>query len=117
MRSNKFLSTHATALQLAPQPIFLPVRKQVADRIAVQAQEGISFELAANFVETLDRILNYSIDPEFRAPTPPQVRLACFIAKELGLDLEEEVLASKSLLERFITKYHPTLEKLREEAS
>lgn len=115
MFPEKQLRTDLVSLDISPEPIFLPVRKQVALNIAAQIEDGISFEMTTVNLETLDRLLNYSLKPEYRAPSTGQIKLVGVIASELEIEVDEDVYKLKSETERFIAKYHPTLEAIRDQ--
>jgi len=111
MLIKKSLARFNLPLTLASQTVFLPVRKHVVVNIEEQIDAGIQFEFKPEYVDQLDLTLNYSLESEFRAPTPSQVRLVAVIIRELGLETNEQALTKKEAAGAFIDKYRPIFDR------
>lgn len=103
LERQKFQKRFDLSLEVGGHRISLPVRKTVAENIVHQVEHGIPFRLKDEFFAKLDTLLNYSLELEFRAPTPPQVNLMLAMMEHLDLEADELVLANKEMAGSFIT--------------
>jgi len=87
--------------------VCLPIRRSISKAIIRQVEAGIPFNVENELLEKLDWVLNYSLQGEFRAPTPAQVRFVYLIAKKLGLEPIADTFENKGATENFIETYHP----------
>ncbi len=116
MLSTKALARNNHPLLLADSAVNLPIRRSVALNIANQNHSGVMFELKEDMYEKLDLVLNLSLDPEFRAPSIKQVRLASMISAHLDLVPEVEILFSQKKTMKFIDKFYPAFQTMQFES-
>lgn len=93
------------SLEVGDQRIELPVRKVVAENIEQQIQDGVPYEFNSDFFLKLDGLLNYSLEREYQAPTPPQVNLVVAIMQNLEIEAEGHALTKKEDAGAFITRH------------
>ena len=114
MFSRKALGLINTGLSVSDVVVHLPVRRVVAMNIAEQVREGYSYEFPDRAWESLDQLLNFSLEREFRAPTPSQVKLASVITAKLDLTPDDGVFVKKLDTELYIDKHYSAFQRFKD---
>lgn len=103
MRPRRY-SSYPALLIINQVAIEAAVRMDIFDAILRQVLAGVVFELD-DPGHTLDVILSRSLDRNFAVPSDAQYRYATLISRSLGIELTDEVLASRVDCHEFISLY------------